>query len=55
MMDTILDPAILRCIPDQPQSRASVDDQMVALLVLASKFGLTLAADRLRSIIYGAP
>ncbi len=47
-MDQIIPPHILDGIPGLPPSIANMDDQWAALLVIATKLGLLLAADRIR-------
>lgn len=47
-LDLIIDSAILRAIPQQPQVQCSTTDQLRALHVIATKFGLYDAADAIR-------
>lgn len=50
---TTIDLDLLRSIPQQPQVQSALNDQIDALRMLATKFGLYDAADYLSSLSNG--
>lgn len=46
----VVDPAVLRAIPQQPQVQDALNDQLAALVGVANKLGLYDAADYLRRV-----
>ena len=54
-MNNIVDPEVLKLIPQQHQVQGSVHDQLIALHFIAIRFGLYDAADRVRSLVENKP
>jgi len=50
-LDNVINPDILKAVPQQPQVQCDTQSQLEALIAVANRFGLYDAADVIRKVL----